>query len=893
MILSSDLYITNLIDLDKLQKVQDSLYELTGIAANVYDNGNNIVTKKEPDQKFCEMTRSSQLGNMRCELCDKLGGKTARKDGTAKCYYCHMGLTEVVAPILADGRIIGVFLAGQVRTSDPDYDKIRKCAKEFGVDEEEYIKAYNDLLVMDREKLQKYANSLYVFTNVLSEMAFQKYKQLEANIEIEEANRHKTDFLANMSHEIRTPMNAVLGMAEMALREDMSEDARSYIHQIQASGKNLLTIINDILDYSKIDSGKMEIIEVDYEPLSMINDLTNIIMTRIGDKPIEFIIDVDPSLPGSLHGDNLRIQQVLINLLNNAVKFTEKGEIRLKIECERQTEDTVLLKASVKDTGMGIKKSDMDKLFESFQQLDSKRNRTKEGTGLGLSICRNLLGLMNGELHVESMYNIGSIFSFELPQKITDSNPSIPQLTKKVDAAVLVASPHLNKHIKMDLERIGATVAEATKVRDLEMLRSNYVFVENIYNTDELHHYIESHPDVIFALIVDYESTVKSNIPNIKVLRKPVYALNIATILGMSNIYVKKEDLAQERFDFIAPDVKVLIVDDNEVNLKVAAGLLEPLKMQIDTANGANMAIDLVGKKQYDLILMDHMMPEVDGVETTHIIRRFYKNYENIPIIALTANAMAGTREMFLAEGMNDFIAKPIEMSVMMDKLRQWLPMEKMKIQAKKAVDQQDASDVDIPMVTGLDTKLAMSLLGNEKLFWSVLEEYYDGIERKAKQIQNFFEQGKWKEYTIDVHALKSASKQIGAVALSKMAEQLEEAGNSNDVAYIKEHTATMLKKYLEYLPILKEHFEKTSDSESSVSTQVNGLDGEVGEMLTKMQEAIDSFDILEIDGMFRELKRMVIPANQKMYLDNLEDAVAEEDIDACQDALDLWKDNL
>ncbi len=379
----------------------------------------------------------------------------------------------------------------------------------------------------------------------------------------------KSAFLANMSHEIRTPMNAILGMAEMALQGDLGEEEQEYIEQIKMASMSLLTIINDILDFSKVESGKMEIVEADYDLQTLIKDLRHIVSGKVNDKKLDFIVDVNPMTPRGLRGDEIRLKQVLINLVNNAVKFTEKGNVCLSVDYE-DVEGGILLKVSVTDTGIGIREEDLARIFNAFEQSDTFRNRKKEGSGLGLAISKQLLTLMGGSIQVESVYQEGSRFYFEVPQQVVDDVPC------------------------------GQVLEERKKTG-------------------------------------------------------------------------KKEEYA----NFKAPNAKVLIVDDNLVNRKVAAGLMKPFNMQLTLAKSGQEAIDLLKEERYHIIFMDHMMPEMDGVETTHIIREMDGDYyKNVPIIALTANAVNGAKEMFLEEGMNDFIAKPISIRELSEKILDWLPFE-------------------------------------------------------------------------------------------------------------------------------------------------------------------------------------------------------------------------
>lgn len=306
-------------------------------------------------------------------------------------------------------------------------------------------------------------------------MAYKTYETIRLS---KLAVSQKSDFLANMSHEIRTPMNAVLGMAEMALREEMTPQAKQYIRQIRSSGKHLLVIINDILDFSKIESGKLDILKAEYEPLSMVNDLINIVNTRIGSKPLEFTLDLDPGIPRKLYGDSVRIHQVLLNLLNNAVKFTERGEVHLALSYEYIDDETIMLRAVVRDTGIGIKPEDMGKLFQSFQQVDSKRNRNIEGTGLGLAISKQLLKLMNGSIRVESKYNSGSVFYVELPQRVVSREPSVPCADSGKTAALLVGNEYIRGQLCRDLRSLHVEYTVLDGEEGAAGVQSGYLIVE-------------------------------------------------------------------------------------------------------------------------------------------------------------------------------------------------------------------------------------------------------------------------------------------------------------------------------------------------------------------------------------------------------------------------------
>lgn len=376
---------------------------------------------------------------------------------------------------------------------------------------------------------------------------------IELKEQAENASRAKTVFLANMSHEIRTPMNAIIGMSELLLRERLPAQALEQAENIKQAGNTLLSIINDILDFSKIESGKMEIIPVDYSLNTVIRDIRNMLEFRMQEKNLDFLVAIKPGIPGILRGDEIRVRQILINLLNNALKFTEKGSISLEIDWRKDGGAAVLL-VKVTDTGCGIKSESLESLFKSFERTDMIRNRSVEGTGLGLAICKQLIEAMGGRIEVESVYGKGSIFSFHICQEIVNEGPAADER-------------------KADTEKAGAAVADSSRLAGL----------------------------------------------------------------------------------------KVLVVDDTLMNLKVAAGLLKIMEVRADLALSGQQCLEMMRKKQYDIIFMDHMMPEMDGVEALQQIRSQDMLWaQNVPVIALSANAVSGTRVQFLEWGFQDFISKPV-----------------------------------------------------------------------------------------------------------------------------------------------------------------------------------------------------------------------------------------
>lgn len=533
------------------------------------------------------------------------------------------------------------------------------------------------------------------------------------------AGKAKSQFLAQMSHEIRTPINAVLGMNEMILRESSDENILDYAANIQSAGRTLLSIINSILDFSKIEDGKMEIIPVKYDIASMINNLVNSIAERARDKSLDFIVDVDEKLPSVLLGDDVRITQVIMNLLTNAVKYTEEGKVTLSIKEGKRDANFVYLDVQVKDTGIGIREEDMIKLFESFERLEEKRNRNIEGTGLGMSIVTKLLEMMDSELHVESVYGVGSVFSFCLRQSIVDAHP-------------------IGDYVKR-LERSKGQSEEVT------------------------------------------------------------------------HLY--------------APKARVLVVDDNAMNLKVVKNLMKLNGIVPDQVLSGMEAIEMIRRKNYDIVFLDHMMPKMDGIETLVKIKEEHLKTDGMTIIALTANAVVGAKEIYLKAGFDDYLSKPIEVDRLEKKLAKYLPKDIVSWRAngkkndvevsEELPDEEilefvpmDIEDSEDGMVSsdgiiqkvgkiGLSVDDGLRFCGGDEDFYvEMLKDYVGAYEGKVQELERFFERKDWHEYQTMVHALKSTSKTIGATDIFERAKSLEEASGKVDVDFIENNHAKLLADY-------------------------------------------------------------------------------------------------
>jgi len=499
-------------------------------------------------------------------------------------------------------------------------------------------------------------------------------RRLEA---AELANRAKSEFLANMSHEIRTPLNAILGMTSVALRSFPQNSVIDYLKNIEAAGSSLLSIINDILDFSKVEAGAVEILPEVYEVSSFIHDIATMIHVRIGQKPLDFIIDDDPYLPSKLSGDVMRIKQIAINLLTNAVKFTHEGHIILSISTlPAEESNKCKLKVSVTDTGIGIRREDIPLLFGNFSQLDTRKNRTVEGTGLGLAIAKNLVALMGGEITVQSEYGKGSCFSFYVLQEIEDAKPAValPQSNELKVGVWFPKTPIKERILQNKIQRIGASCD----------------ILADTKNTDQYTHllYDETCQDRLSTndvgktvlLPVLYGLQNETSQAASTTVRVPISSLVAANLLDASahSSGSSIRAAATQSTSLRLLNTHVLVVDDNEINLMVAESLLEFYGATIHTAKSGMDAVAMVKNHDYDIIFMDHMMPEMDGVDTTKMIRSLADSkFQFVPIVALTANVLGDVKAIFIESGMNDFLAKPMDVLELERVLRVLLPKEK------------------------------------------------------------------------------------------------------------------------------------------------------------------------------------------------------------------------
>ena len=510
----------------------------------------------------------------------------------------------------------------------------------------------------------------------------------------EEANRSKSNFLSNMSHEIRTPITAILGMNELIRRESTNETVLEYSASIDKAGNSLLGIIDDILDFSKIEAGRMELVAADYKVADLMGDLYNLIRFRIEEKGLVFRTEIDPSLPVVINGDELRIKQIITNLLSNAAKYTEKGTVTLTVSVASKNNEYVDIYVAVKDTGIGIREEDKDKLFSAFDRLDVSRTHGIEGTGLGLAITSQMLRLMDSELKVDSTYGNGSTFSFTIRQSIVDGS------------------------------ELGSFDPAAPAVSHLED---------------------------------DHKAT-----------------------------------------GFIAPDARLLIVDDTPLNLQVIVGLLKRTQVQIDTAPSGEECIRIFGSRDYDMVFLDYRMPDMDGIETLKELKRLYpEKTKRTPILSLTASAVVGDRERMLIAGFDDYLPKPVNTAKMEQMIIRYLPEDKVKL--VELSEEDDALKQLPPAIFGikeLDPAAGIGYCGDAEDYLNALGVYRASIDQKAEDIDQALQSNDMDKYLIMVHSLKSTSRAIGAPDIYELALALERAAKDSDTGLLVKYTPELLKRY-------------------------------------------------------------------------------------------------
>ena len=652
----------------------------------------------------------------------------------------------------------------------------------------------------------------------------------------EKANRAKSDFLSNMSHEIRTPLNAIVGFSECIRTEETLEDAKKDADDIIMASNNLLEIVNGVLDISKIEANKMEIVNKEYELLPELVNLSKLMIPRIGEKPIELKTHFADDIPAVMYGDIGKIKQIITNILTNAVKYTEEGEINFKVSCIN-TEDKSSLIFSVEDTGRGIKPEKINTLFTKFNRLDEDRNTTLEGTGLGLAITKSLTEMMGGKIIVQSKYGEGSNFTVYLSQKIVKLHGKCEETVQREE----------NSNMDFSNSRVLVVDDNKLNLKIIDKLIKKYniktVLVDSGAECLELINNGEKFDLILMDDMMPHMrgTEVFTRLKQISGFNTPVVALTANALSGMRESYLKagfndylakpieKVELVRVLKTYLSSynsnnsdnsdnndveelviDVldtpedkdnikKILIVDDNKLNIKIAAKLIRKDNYIIDEALSGEECLEKVKNKHYDLIFMDYMMPEMDGIETLAKLKKI-PNF-NTKVVALTADALAGSRNKFLSAGFDEYIPKPIDRDLLADVISKFIN------ENMSAINSDSKSfDTTYLIENGIDINKALEILGDKELYDDTLKEFACEIESKMSSLKDYLNNNDMKNYAILVHSLKSDSKYLGFTKLSEMALEHELRSKENDYNFVKNEFAGLESEVLRIVEISRNY---------------------------------------------------------------------------------------
>ena len=682
----------------------------------------------------------------------------------------------------------------------------------------------NELGILS-DSIRKMAEQLHEYIEYIREQAKSEREAKESAIN---ASKAKSNFLANMSHEIRTPINAVLGMNEMILRETARDDIRTYSLNIKHAGNALLALVNDVLDFSKIESGKMEILADSYDLSSMLTDLISIISERIEKNGLEFKLNINKDIPCRLYGDSAKIKQCILNLLTNAVKYTNKGSVTFGldfVEIPYSDGRKISLRVKISDTGIGIKKEDLDKLFQPFERIEENRNRTVEGTGLGMSIVQRILEVMDTKLEIQSEYGVGSTFAFSVVQDVVSDEP-LGDIMEKY-----------NQNARM----------------------------------------METYKEKLFA-----------------------------------------------------PEARLLFVDDTVMNLEVVKGLLKNTLIKLDTVLSGEEALEMVKKKTYDILFIDHRMPRMDGLETLEALNNMTDNKSlGKPCIALTANAISGAKEMYLEAGFTDYLSKPVSPDKLEEMIRKYLPKELIKTpeEIEDSGLKPAAEEASMPDIEGIDMASARTYCGSTEMMKKMFALFQSSIQKNADELEALLKDENIIQYRIKVHALKSSARTIGANKLSEMALALENAASEEDLEIVKKETPDLLKLYRSYDERLAV-FNQDDEDGGSASGEAGGAagaqdaagagvgsgsggsagagaggagsgsgkkrsgkaplkEGQLKEILDSMAQSAADFNLDDLEKMLGELQMHQLPDDFKEDYKKLRAAILDVDFDGVTSVLE------
>ena len=692
---------------------------------------------------------------------------------------------------------------------------------------------------------------------------------------LEETNRRTEDFLTNVSHELRTPINAVTGISAVMLKREEDAEKRKEIASIQEAGHRLFSQIEDILDYTEIDTGKMKVSKEPYVLLSLLNDVITGSQMLTEENAPEVIFDVDAKIPSALVGDARKIKKILRHLIDNAVRFTKKGGVYVRVYTLTKPYG-VNLCMEVSDTGIGIEKEDLEKITEKFFKSDGGKNRRTGGLGLGLPIVYGMVTVMEGFMQVDSNLNDGTTVTVSIPQAVADAAPgmvlenrtslSLACYVRLEKYEIPKVREYYNEMISHLVTGLDVPLHQVSDLEELKKLVSVYRLTHLFAGREEYEEsrqFLDSLDQDVEIIVVADERFALPDSGRVKLLNKPFYSFMIASVLN-AEASGDTEILKEKRM--LCPGVKVLVVDDEPMNRRVAEEIFKRYQMQVQTAESGRMAIDLCEREDFDLVFLDHMMPEMDGIETLKRLRKIHTDSgRGLTVIAFTANAVSGAREMFLKEGFDEFVSKPIEYSEMEHVLRKVLPKSAIiwvdeNIENIKKGDKNFEKDSRHEVVQ-INTKSALAYCKNDMNFYQeLLHKFVVDADKKKSEIDHYLKREDYDNYRIVIHALKSTAKMIGADALSELAQELEAAVQNKDIGYVREHHEEMLLEYSRVVDRISETMDdKKNDTDKPIAKNEAEISGdELLERLTELKEGLAAFEIDKSEAVISEMSETV-----------------------------------
>ncbi len=689
---------------------------------------------------------------------------------------------------------------------------------------------------------------------------WQKKNVEDALLSIEHAGDTKSRFLANMSHELRTPMNAIMGMTELVERDDRNHVASEEIATIKEAAYSLLTTINDVLTYSKLNSGKMLLIQVQYHFGKMLQDIIYTISMEIMNRDIDFHAEIDPGIPDILYGDDTRIRQIYQYILFNAIHNADGGRVTLEVSYRTNSKNnSITVFGRISDTGLGFSEEETARIFTSYETYDSRRDSELKKIGLELNICKEMLALMHGNIKVDSILGVGTSVEFQYDCFIVENEPIV-----KVNSAnhfkVLIYIPIGSRKYRwmtlMSEFGIVPDIVVSYSSLDTKLKEKQYtqIFIPD-YSYESVKNLLSLYKCEEYTYITTDYQHIYGDFGKCRIIRRPHCSLNMSEVFNNTWEPSKYQDM-EAKETFVAPEARVLVIDDNMVNLRVASGLMQKYGIQVSIATSGREALEKIRLDHYHIIFLDQMMPEMDGLQTLAAIRESEDvYYKEVPIICMTANIGAEVREGLLKAGFQEYLAKPVKIRYLESILRTYLDskliLQKQKKKEEKHEEQSKAQDIE----PGLQTKRGLMQIGGDEATYAViLNTYYREGQEKLKSIPDQFQQKDMSLFTTNVHSVKGSSASIGALEVSELFRKLEMAGRESDLDFIQQSLPESLTKFKELLGDVKQYLIEKNSFEGSEEEE-------------NETRELEEFKLEDIEKLKDDLARINIKACEEMIV--------------------------